>query len=270
MPFYRFDEMEGKYLTPRLSTAHGPIIEGDYIYFCLNCKEPGTGSVVHYHPNELFIFSLVGKINALVGKDRRIVQPGTFIHIPPSGQHQMMATEDGEINYLYIKDKTWTVVGLSVEESVPEEAPTLEEATEEFEKAGWSVGKGDIKKESEKSSARIEGLGSCFYPILDALDAGPASSDVHYTYAGDRMVFEYTERVKAFSQPDRESVHEQFIYVLHGTLDAEVDEDRAEITAGGIVHIPLGSRYGVSAGPDNFVRFVTVSSTETLEAGVPK
>ena len=81
MSFYRFDEMKGKYLTPRLSSAHGPIIEGDYIYFCLNCKEPGTGSVVHYHPNELFIFPLVGKIDALVGKDRRIIRPGTFIHM---------------------------------------------------------------------------------------------------------------------------------------------------------------------------------------------
>ncbi|OHE32863.1 MAG: hypothetical protein A3J94_09280, partial [Syntrophus sp. RIFOXYC2_FULL_54_9] len=117
MPFYRFDEIEGRYLTPRLSTAHGPIIEGKTIYFCLNCKKPGEGSVIHYHPNELFIFPTVGKVNSLVGTDRRIVSPGTFIHVPPSGRHQMTATEDGPLNYLYIKDKTWTIVGLSIEEA---------------------------------------------------------------------------------------------------------------------------------------------------------
>ena len=67
MPFYRFEQMEGKFMTPRLSTAHGPMIEGEFIYFCLVSKEPGAGSVIHYHPNELLIFPIAGKINALVG-----------------------------------------------------------------------------------------------------------------------------------------------------------------------------------------------------------
>lgn len=88
-------------MTPRLSTAHGPMIEGAFIYFCLVSKEPGAGSVIHYHPNELLIFPIAAKINSLVGRERRIVAPGTFVHIPPSGQHQMVATEDGSLSYLY-------------------------------------------------------------------------------------------------------------------------------------------------------------------------
>lgn len=269
MPFYRFDEMEGQYLTPRLSTAHGPIIEGKTIYFCLNCKKPGQGSVIHYHPNELFIFPTVGKINSLVGTDRRIVPPGTFIHIPPCGQHQMTATEDGPLNYLYIKDKTWTVVGLSVEEALPEHATSLEEATAEFEKAGWSVGQGEIKKDSgNKASVRIEGLGDCYYPIIDALDAPPSSGDRRYTFEGERMVFGFTEMVKPCDQPLLESLHEEFIYVLHGSLHAEVDEDAEEVTAGGIIHIPIGSHYRFSTNGTAHVRFVSVASTSKLEAGL--
>ena len=30
-------------------------------------------------------------------------------------RHSMKATEDGDCSYLYIKDKTWTVVGLAEE-----------------------------------------------------------------------------------------------------------------------------------------------------------
>ena len=268
MPFYRFDEMEGQYLTPRLSTAHGPIIEGKTIYFCLNCKKPGEGSVIHYHPNELFIFPTVGKINSLVGTDRRIVSPGTFIHIPPSGQHQMTATEDGPLNYLYIKDKTWTVVGLSVEEALPEHATSLEEATAEFKKAGWSVGQGEIKKDSGKASVRVEGLGDCYYPIINALDAPPSSGDRNYIFEGERMVFGFTEIVNAYHKPLQESIHEEFIYVLYGSLHAEVDEEREEVSAGGIIHIPIGSHYRFSTDIMKNVRFVSVSSTSKLEADI--
>jgi quercetin dioxygenase-like cupin family protein len=270
MPFYRFDEMEGRYLTPRLSTAHGPIIEGKTIYFCLNCKKPGEGSVIHYHPNELFIFPTIGKVNSLVGRDRRIVSPGTFIHVPPSGQHQMTATEDGPLNYLYIKDKTWTVVGLSVEEALPDRATSLDEATAEFEKAGWSVGQGEIKKDSGKASVRIEGLGNCYYPIIDTLNAPPSSGNRDYTFEGERMVFGFTERVKAYDTTLQESPHEAFIYVLHGSLYAQVGEQREEVSAGAIVHIPMGSSYRFSTKGTASVRYVSVRSTSKLEGDIAR
>jgi quercetin dioxygenase-like cupin family protein len=268
MPFYRFDEMEGQYLTPRLSTARGPIIEGIYIYFCLNCKNPGEGSVVHYHPNELFIFPTLGKINSLVGTDRRIVSPGTFIHVPPLGQHQMTATEEGPLNYLYIKDKTWTVVGLSVEEALPDRATSLAEATAEFKEAGWSAGRGEIKKDSGKASVRIDGLGNCYYPIIDALDAPSSSGNRSYSFEGERMVFGFTEIVRPYDKGVEASTHEAFIYVLYGSLHAEVGEERADVSAGGIIHLPIGSRYRIRTDGQSSVRFVSVTSTEKLEAGL--
>jgi len=72
MPFHRFENIESNYLTPHLSSARGPVIEGKYMYFCLVHKTAGTGSELHYHPNELLIFPVRGKLNAIVGKDRRI------------------------------------------------------------------------------------------------------------------------------------------------------------------------------------------------------
>lgn len=265
MPFYRFDELEGTYLTPRLSSAHGPVIEGDFIYFCLNCKEPGTGSVIHYHPNELLILPISGKINSLVGQDRRIVPPGTFIHIPPFGQHQMIATEDGPLQYLYIKDKTWTTVGLSVDEAIPEQATSLAEANREFEQAGWEPGKGTIKKEPQKSSAVVAGLENCYHPIIDEFHKPPASANLGFRFEGDRMVFEYSEWVKPFELSAPESLHEQFIYLLHGSVTARVDDQEQAVRAGGIVHVPRGAAFRFATINDDCTRWVKVRSTRGLE-----
>jgi quercetin dioxygenase-like cupin family protein len=268
MPFYRFEAYENRSMTPRLSTGRGPIIEGAYIYFCKVFKAPGEGSVLHYHPNELLIFPLEGKINALVGKDRRIVSPGTFVHVPPYGQHLMKATEDGPMSYLYIKDKTWTVVGVGADEALPDQAPTLSEVNEEYEKADWSAGAGETRKDSGESSARIDGLGDCYYPIIDSLDAPPASSNRTYWIEGERMIFGFTEVASAQGQALQESEHEQFSYVLNGTFDAQVDDDRKTVGPGDIIHVPIGSCYCLSVSGSSFVRYVTARSKTTLESSV--
>ena len=84
MPYYRFENMEQICTNPHLSTGNGAIVDGQYITLRNNNKETGTGSQLHYHPNELLIFLIVGKLNAVVGKDQRIMHPGTFIHVPPT------------------------------------------------------------------------------------------------------------------------------------------------------------------------------------------
>lgn len=268
MFFYRFEEMEASYLTPRLSTAHGPIVEGEFIYFCLNCKNPGEGSVVHYHPNELLIFPLAGKINALVGTDRRIVPPGTFVHLPPYAQHQMTATEDGPLRYLYIKDKTWSTVGLSVEEAVPERATSLEDAQREFKAAGWEPGKGEIKPDGRHSSAVVEGLENCYFPLIGTFDMPPSSCDRVYRFSGDKMAFAFFEYVDGFEETHHQSRHEQFVYLLHGELDARVGGEKHLVLPGGVVHIPKGEFYRVAAPENTCVRYVRVSSTPTLESAL--
>jgi quercetin dioxygenase-like cupin family protein len=274
MPFYRFEEFEQDaiYMTPRLSTGRGPIIEGQYMYFCLNNKEAGTGSVIHYHPNELLIFLLIGKINALVGRDRRIVTPGTFIHIPPCGQHQMVATEDGPLSYLYIKEKTWSVVGIAADEAIPDKATSLEEANREFQEADWSAGEGKSSERNESatdqgiSSIRVEGLHNCYYPILEDLDAPYSSADRHYWVEGERLVFGFAELMPSHSFHQSKNVHEQFIYILGGELDVELDGEKRKVIKGDIIQVPIGSSYRFTVNGTNPGRYVTFMSTAYLES----
>ena len=259
MPFHRFEDFESNYLTPHLSTGKAPVIDGQYMYFCLLHKNAGTGSELHYHPNELLIFPVRGKINAIVGKDRRVVKPGTFVHAPAYARHSMKATEDGNLQYLYIKDKTWTVVGLAEDEAVPDKAMTVAEVNQKYQ-----VGDKDKHQKTQgKSQAIIEGLPVCFHPILDDLEAPPRSGRCVNQIEGERLSFGFYEVPAGYKEPEVASAHEVFVYVLSGSLDAQSGDEHKRIGPGDIVHVPRGSRYRLQVR--EHARYATVSSTTWLE-----
>jgi quercetin dioxygenase-like cupin family protein len=267
VPFHRFEGLEAQQLNPHLSTGRGRTIEGRYMYFRTVHKDAGTGSELHYHPNELMIFPLAGKLNAVVGKERRIVPPGTFVHCPPNARHSMRATEDGDVDYLYIKDRTWTLIGFAADEALPDRAPTPDEIASAHKAGKWPGG----KKEPEKSQAIIEGLGQCYYPILDSLQAPPASGRREHWVAGARLAFGFVEAHpgEKIEEADRTG-RETFIYVLSGKLDATVAGERKTAGAGDIVQIPKGAAASITvAGPDP-ARYCAVRSTPALEAAVDK
>lgn len=260
MPFHRFEDIESRYLTPHLSTGKAPVINGQYMYFCLLHKNAGTGSELHYHPNELLIFPLRGKINAIVGRDRRIVPPGTFVHAPAYARHSMRATEDGHCQYLYIKDKTWTVVGLAENEAVPEKAMTVEEVNRRYK-----VGERDKHKGANgKSQAIVEGLDICFYPIIESLDA-PRRSARHVDWIeGERLAFGFFEVPGGYDEPEVTAQHEMFIYVLSGRLQAR-SGNQSKVTGGGdIIHVARGTACRLQV-QSPFARYVLVCSTPWLE-----
>jgi len=258
--FHRFEDIESHYLTPHLSTGKAPVIDGQYMYFCLLHKNAGTGSELHYHPNELLIFPLRGRINAIVGKDRRIVSPGTFVHAPAFARHSMRATEDGHCQYLYIKDKTWTVVGLAENEAVPERAMTVEEVNRRYK-----VGEREAHKGAAgKSQAIVEGLDICFYPIIESLDA-PRRSARHVDWIeGERLAFGFFEVPGGYDEPRATAQREMFVYVLSGRVQAMADGESRAIGAGDIVHVPRGMAYRLQV-QSPFARYVLVCSTPYLE-----
>jgi quercetin dioxygenase-like cupin family protein len=260
VPFYRFENLESNYLTPHLSTGMAPVIDGRYMYFCLLHKNAGTGSDLHYHPNELLIFPLRGRINAIVGKDRRIVAPGTFVHAPAYVRHSMKATEEGHCQYLYIKDKTWTVVGLAEDEAVPERAMSIAEVNSRYQ-----VGEREKHRKAEgRSQAIVEGVPDCYYPILDRLDAPPRSSRAVNWIEGERLAFGFFEVPSGYDEPEREAEREIFVYVVSGELKATVNGEARTCGTGDIIYVPRGERYRLAVASPH-ARYALVCSTPFLE-----
>jgi quercetin dioxygenase-like cupin family protein len=260
MPFHRFESMESKALTPDLSTGRGPVIEGRYMYFCLVHKVAGTGSELHYHPNELLIFPVRGKLNGLVGKDRRVVPPGTFVHAPAYARHSMKATEDGDCEYLYIKDKTWTVVGLAANQAVPDKAMTVDEINRLHREGKIS------RPEAQGGNAEIiiEGLNECFYPLMPSLEAPQVSARRVSWIEGERLAFGLFDVPGGYDEPELTAGREVFIYMIGGRMDATVDGESKAVAKGDVIQIPKGSRYRLRARQP-FARFAMVSSTPYLE-----
>ena len=261
MPFHRFENLDSNYLTPHLSTGKAPIIEGQYMYFCRTFKEAGTGSELHYHPNELLIFPLTGKINAVVGNDRRIVSPGTFIHVPAYARHSMKATEDGDLSYLYIKDQTWTVVGIAADEAPPEKAMSVEEVNQIHQSGEWA----GQEKEPEKSQAIVDGLGDCYYPILASLEAPAASANRVCLIEGERLAFGFFECPPGYVRPRGKTAHEEFMYVLSGGLDIQVADESRSAEPGDVIEISKGAETGFKVTGGAPVRYAAVRSMPYLE-----
>ncbi len=250
MPFYRFEDLEANFLTPHLSTGKAPVIEGNYMYFCLIHKIAGTGSELHYHPNELLVFQTRGKADTVVGKDRRIIGPGMFVHVPAYARHSIKATEDGNCQYLYVKDKTWTVVGLAENEAVPEKAMTVDEVNRKYRAGELN----ERKAEADKSGIVIEGLHTCFYPIIDSLDAPRCSGQRESRVVGERLTFGFFEVPKADDAPPAAEGHEMFVYVLAGTLRCQVDGQIAVRPgdSGGPLYSASASGGAIAKGINNY------------------
>jgi quercetin dioxygenase-like cupin family protein len=262
MPFHRFEDMENKNFTLHLSSARGPVIEGSHLYFCLNQKEAGTGSELHYHPNELLIFVVRGKVNAIVGKDRRIVEPGTFIIIPPNVRHSMKATEDGPCAYLYIKDRTWTIVGIGADEAAPERPLTMEES-EEIARTGKHP---KVPQSTVNSSgAIVEGVPDCYFPMSHGLTAPVGYGRRVEWIEGERVAFGFFEISGDFEEASPRSEHEQYFYICSGTVDAEVGGERKQLKAGDIAEVPRGTAYRLRVSSGTPARFVAVRAMPYLE-----
>jgi quercetin dioxygenase-like cupin family protein len=260
MAFHRFENIESNFLTPHLSSARGPVIEGKYMYFCLVHKTAGTGSELHYHPNELLIFPVRGKLNAIVGKDRRIAPTGMFVHAPAYARHSMKATEDGDCSYLYIKDKTWTVVGLAEDEAVPDKAMTVAEVNKKY-----NVGDRDKHQKAQGTSqAVIEGVKVCYYPVIDAFDAPAVSARRANWIEGERLAFGYCEAPAGSSDAQAKATHETFTYVLFGELAAHCNGEKKTLTAGDILQAAVDDKYEIRV-LSPFARYVIVRSTPYLE-----
>lgn len=260
MPFYRFEQFEDIVSNLHLSTGRGPIIEGEYMNLRLNNKDAGTGSQLHYHPNELMVFPLFGNIDSTVGSDSRVVAPGTFVHVAPNVLHSMKATVEGTLSYLYVKDRTWSMVGVAADEAPPEQALSIDELKQTLARgedpAGAAAG--------GESKGIEQAPGDSYFPIIDRLDADPASARRSFWVEGARLAFGFIERPAGSDGGAAPAAREQFIYVIGGEIAAAIAGEAKTVAAGDILHVPKGEELSLAVGsaPARYVVFQPMPALE--------
>lgn len=98
------------------STAHGPVVEGERIQVGLIFKPKGTGARLHSHPNEQWNYVVSGKMRVrMEGEEDRIAEPGTVVYLPANKVHATIATTDGDLVFLAIKDMSHGIVGMAAD-----------------------------------------------------------------------------------------------------------------------------------------------------------
>lgn len=261
MSFHRFEDNKTRGFAPHLSTSKNALIDGQYLYFNLNTKPAGTGSEPHYHPNELLVFCLRGRINGLVGMERNIIEPGTFVVVPPNARHSFKATEESDCAYLYIKDHTWTPVGVAEDEALPDQATSIEDARLLTDAGEWT----EEKKAPGKSTAITDGFASCFYKVLETLEQPLGQCERKIFIRGSRITFGLYEFPGVFERASDASENEQFLYMLSGTVNASVNGEQRKIGEGDIVKILKGTPYRLTGNESGGARYTVVRSTALME-----
>lgn len=265
MPFYRFEKLKTHHFNPHLSATTGPIIEGEYMFFRRVRKPVGGKTTLHYHPNEFMAFLLEGRFNCVVGEGRRTVRPGTLVHIPSNAQHCFSPQED--IKYLYVKDRTWTMIGQAADEALPDKARSVVAVAKDIAAGKYPGG----KKEPGKSKALVKGVGDCFHALTDGLDgARKRSAHCERWVEGANLAFGFAESPGGYTVAAKKAPHELFAYVMSGALDARVGGRKQKMGPGDVIHVPRGSEYGWSVRGRGPARYAMVRSTTRLEEEVDR
>lgn len=254
MGFHRFEDYAGPAMAPLISTSRNHLIESKYLYYNWNNKPLGTGSEPHYHPNELIVFVMSGKLNALIGKERRVLPPGWLGIVPPNARHSFKACEDDDVIYLYQKDNSWGLVGVREDEAPPKESLTAEVAR----KMKADGAERFYEKDPEKSEVVIEGLRPSFYKILDSLDDPIGFANRRQWYAGERIEFGFFELPWPYEETREKSETDHFMYVMQGSMNVSIGSESKKVGRGDVIQVDAGEPYSLISDGSDPVRFARV------------
>ena len=93
---------------------------------------------------------------------------------------------------------------------------------------------------------------------LNTIDVGPGYSTAHGpVIEGERIQVGLIRMPKGTGARPHSHPNEQWIYVIQGTLECEVDGMRSRVTPGSLIYIPADTVHSALATPEEDVIFFT-------------
>ncbi len=97
---------------------------------------------------------------------------------------------------------------------------------------------------------------------LQGIDAGTGYSTAHGPVVeGDRIQIGLIRFPRGTGGKPHSHPNEQWIYVMQGTIDCEVDGVKSRVTPGSLVYIPANAVHSAIATPDADAVFLTAKDT---------
>lgn len=93
---------------------------------------------------------------------------------------------------------------------------------------------------------------------LQTIDAGPGYSTAHGPVVeGERIQIGLIRMPKGTGARPHSHPNEQWVYVLEGTLESEVEGVKSRVPAGSLIYIPANAVHSAVATPEGDVLFLT-------------
>lgn len=93
---------------------------------------------------------------------------------------------------------------------------------------------------------------------LQKIDAGPGYSTAHGPVVeGERIQIGLIRMPRGTGARPHSHPNEQWVYVLQGTLESEVEGVKARVPAGSLIYIPANAVHSALATPEGDVLFLT-------------
>ena len=105
---------------------------------------------------------------------------------------------------------------------------------------------------------------------LNTIDAGPGYSTAHGpVIEGERIQIGLMRVPRGTGGRPHSHPNEQWIYVLQGTLESEVDGVKSRVPSGSLIYIPANAVHSALATPDEDVIFLTAKDMSHGIIGTP-
>ena len=104
--------------------------------------------------------------------------------------------------------------------------------------------------------------------MIERLDAPAASGHCERWVEGTYIAFGFVESPPGYVATVPKAAHEQFVYVIRGSLEAEVGNENRRCEAGGVIQIPKGQPYQFKVMGNDTARYAAVRSTSKLEEAI--
>src|SRR5262244_370677 len=121
-----------------------------------------------------------------------------------------------------------------------------------------------MNPETKTDGAIKAGDGSYTFDLakLAAIDAGPGYSTAHGPVVeGDRIQIGLIRMPKGTGARPHSHPNEQWVYVMQGTLESEVEGVKSRVPVGSLIYIPANAVHSAVATPDEDVVFLTAKDT---------
>lgn len=118
--------------------------------------------------------------------------------------------------------------------------------------------------EARTPGAKRAGEGEYYFELakLNTIMGGPEYSSAYGTCVeGDRMMVALMRKPAGTGADPHSHPNEQWIYVLEGTLDADVGGKKSRVEAGSVIYVPANVVHSTRVHGDREVVFFTVKDT---------